>query len=269
MKQRLKRLLIPYIIYPIVVWISNNLLFLLFKFNRFNRILTFNELKIQFIVGRGIFGICVLWFIFNLIIISILFFIFSFFLGNHFLFCFQIFSLISYLIQYSEINYQFFNQYTIRIFFSVGNLVETLPIAIGAFSLLSINYLNKCQSKRKYIFFSTFFFYFLSEYNIFTIIKGYASSGIRPLIISIFIFTIFYLIPFEIINSKILFFIKQITKFTQGIYCLHFVIQHYFRIYLNKEGTLIGCLILYIISYFISFIGFQITKNTNFKFLFI
>ena len=104
MKSRLERLFIPYIIYPIIVWVFNNMMFLLFKFNRFNRLLTLNELKIHIIIGRGISGISVLWFLFNLQILTILFFILSFLLKYYFLLIFQIIALFCYLIQYIGIH---------------------------------------------------------------------------------------------------------------------------------------------------------------------
>ena len=68
MKLRLERLFIPFIVYPILVWIINNLMFFIIKFNRFSRFLTINELILNLLVGKGIFGIGVLWFQFNLIL---------------------------------------------------------------------------------------------------------------------------------------------------------------------------------------------------------
>ena len=104
MKLRLERLIIPFIIYPVVVWILNNLMYLVIKFNRFNRLLTLNELILNLLTGKGIFGIGVLWFHFNLIIFSIFFFLTSSLLKNNFLIVFQILASLSYIIQYSKIN---------------------------------------------------------------------------------------------------------------------------------------------------------------------
>ena len=101
---RLERLLIPYLIYPIINWVINNAMFLIIKFNRYNRLLTINDLKTQIIIGRGIYGIAALWFHFNLIIFTILFFISFSLLKKHDLLFFQIAAIISYNIQYSEIN---------------------------------------------------------------------------------------------------------------------------------------------------------------------
>lgn len=270
MKLRIEKLSIPYILYPIIVWSINNLMFLLIKYNRFGRLLSLKELKTHIIIGRGISGICVLWFLFNMIILTLFFFILSFLLKKQFFFYIRIIALISYLIQYSGINNSFFNQYTIKISISVGNLVETFPLAFVGFYLSSSNFYQKLLNNRMtYILYSSFFFYLISEYNIFSKLKGQASPGLKSLIVPILLFNIFYLIPFERIYPKILIIINYITRYTKGIYCMHYCIQNYVRKYLDPKATLIGCVILYIISYLISLFGFQIFQKTKIKYLFI
>ena len=269
LKIRLERLLIPYIIYPFLIWIIDNIMFFVFKFNRYNRILTLNDLKTQIIVGRGIYGIAVLWFHFNLILFTLFFFIFSFILKNYFLTIFQAMALIAYILQYNGFNYKFFKKYTENIWMSVGNLAETFPIAISSFSIASINIkpilLNNCK---KVFFFSMFFLYFISNYDIFSKIKGFSSTGIKQIFTSLFLFITFSLIPFDILNSKILLIINHITRYTQGIYCLHFLFQYYLKLKFDKNGSFIGCIYLYLISYFVSSIGFNIFSKTKLKFLF-
>lgn len=270
MKLRLERLLIPYIIYPICVWILNNLMYLIIKFNRFNRLLSLYELILQLIVGKGIFGLGVLWFQFNLLFLSLVFFIFSNILKNSFLLSFQVIALISLFIQYSEKNYKFFHQYKTIISMPIGNIIETLTIAMFAFSLRSINIFKYLSQKRnKYIFFSVFFLFIIFKYDIFSSLKGFSSAGIKQSIVSFLLFTIFFLSPINTLNFRILVIIQQITKFTQGIYCLHFLIQCYLKIIYNKKGTFFGVILLYLISYILSFIGFKIFKSSKMKFLFV
>ena len=266
---RLERLLVPYIIHPIINWIINKLMFLIIKFNRYNGFLKLKDLTTQIIVGRGIYGIAVLWFHFNLLIFTIFFFIFSFILSNHFLNFFQIFALASYTLQYSGINYRFFKQYTENIWMSIGNLIETFPIAIFAFYFSSIQS-NKIllNNRKKCLLFSFLFLYLLSKFDIYAEIKGFSSPGIKQIFISLFLFIFFSLIPFEIFNSKVLLFIEQLTKYTQGIYCLHFLFQYYLRLKFEKRGSFFGCILLYIISYLVSFIGFSVFSGTKLKFLF-
>jgi hypothetical protein len=268
-KLRLERLIIPFIIYPIVVWIMNNLMFLVIKYNRFNRLLTLNELILNLITGKGIFGIGILWFHFNLIIFSIFFFLASFLLENNFLIVFQILSSFSYIIQYEKINYRFFRGYTVNIWMSVGNLIETFPIALAGFSLASSNILKTfLNNRKKCLFFFSFFRYLIMNYDVFSNLSGNSSPGIIKIAYSFFLFNIFCLLPFEILNDKILCFITQITKFTQGIYCLHFLILYYLKVFFNKKGSFCDCIMLYIIAYLLSFIGFKIFSKTKLKYLF-
>ena len=272
MRMRLERLLIPFIIYPFFFWSINNLLFLLFKINRFGRYLTIRELKTQLIVGRGIPNLSILWFQFNLIISTLFFFISSFLLKRYFLIFFQFIGSISYIFQYSGINSDFFNQYmvgTFPIIMPVGNLIEILPIAATAFSLSSINKRKNISCiNLRYLFFTVFFFILISHYNIFTNIRGYSSPGFKPLVNSLLLFITFYRIPFETINHKILKIINLIIKYTPGIYCLHRLVMHYISLKFRKKGTFIGCIIVYIISYFLSYIGSLIFSKTKLKYLF-
>ena len=254
-RQRLERLLIPYIVHPLINWIINNIMFLIIRFNRYKRFLTLNDLLTQIIIGRGIYGVAVLWFHFNLIILTLLFFITSCILKSYFLFVLQIIALISYELQYSGINYLYFKQYTENIWMSIGNINETIPIAITGFSLAANNILQKLIKKRNTnLFYIFLFLYILSKYKIFFIVKGFSSPGIKHIFFSSFLFFFFSLIPLEKMNLKIVSFIKNITKYTQGIYCLHFLIQYYMKLKFDKNGSFFGCIFLYILSYFFSLI---------------
>ena len=160
-------------------------------------------------------------------------------------------------------------QYSETIWRPVGNLIETIPISISSFSLAYINiYQLLIKNRGKCLFFSGAFLYLISYCNVFSKIKGFSSSGFQKIFLSFFAFSFFSLIPLEILNEKLLIIIRQITKFTQGIYCMHFLFQYYMKKILDKNGSLIGCIILYIISYFVSYIGFKTCYKTKLKFLF-
>jgi len=96
--QRFERLLIPYLIWPIIVWIFNNLFFLFNKINRFKRILSFYDFILELIFGRRYKG--VFWFQFMIIFLTIFLFILDF-LEMNILLIFYILSIISYFSQYS------------------------------------------------------------------------------------------------------------------------------------------------------------------------
>ena len=106
MKKRLERLFVPYLIWPLFIWFANNLLYLFIGNNRYGRILSFKELTLQLITGRMFF--IQLWFVFNLLFLSIFFFIISI-LNEYIFFIFANFIFIlCYLIQYISSDYNIF-----------------------------------------------------------------------------------------------------------------------------------------------------------------
>ena len=90
-KQRFTRLLIPYIIIPLIIWIFNNIIYFYFHINRVRRELYFINLFNQFIIGRDFHG--VFWYQSNILFITLLFFIISFIFKNMFLIILKIFLL--------------------------------------------------------------------------------------------------------------------------------------------------------------------------------
>ena len=107
---------------------------------------------------------------------------------------------------------------------------------------------------------------------LFANIKGIAYGGIVLDFCSIFLFIIFYLIPINNLKSSTFCkLIYHITKYTQGIYSLHLILQRALNSILIsiKNGTSFGCVIIYILSYFISFIGEKLSRKTKLIYLFI
>ena len=264
-KNRLEKLFIPYLIYPILIWLINNLIYI-----NSEKKIYFRSLIIQFIIGRGVHG--VLWFHFNLIFITILIYIFSFTFNKSYLFIFQILAIISYLMQFSNINYNFFNKYSNNIKFSVGYLVETFPLAVTGLTLSSLNIIKYLiENRLKSIFFSIIFIFILFKYDIFILIKGFGKQGIMLNIGSILFFILFYLLPLEKIKiSNIKLFIKYFTNHTAGIYFLHIIIYKILKNYivLILKKTILGCVIIYVICYLVCFICFKRIKYTKLKYLF-
>ena len=152
---------------------------------------------------------------------SIIIYIFK----EYYLYIFHILLLLSYILQYSNINYNFFNKFSVHIKFSIGMLIEVIPISLAGIFLNSTH-----------------------------------------------LFIIFIFLPFEKIqNDLIISLIEIITRYTGGIYYLHNITNYYLKkkLSLIKDGTLYDALIIYIFSYFLSFIGFKILGKTIFKHLFI
>jgi len=267
-KERLKRLLIPYLFYPIIIYIFYNALYIFFHFEELRKSLY--QLKIQFIVGRLLCS--VLWFQFNLILITILLYIIAFIFKSYYLPFLQILGIFSYFLQFSNINYKYFTMYKDYIQYSVGYFAETLPIAITGLCISSIDIINICKKKCFLnIILHIFFLFILFKYKIFSPVKGFGKQGILYNLQAVSFFMISSLIHLDNLNKKILIFIKYLTSYTPGIYFLHLSVYVILKIKISliKNHTFLGSLLIYLISYLISFIGYKYSKKNILKHLFI
>ena len=265
--KRLERLLIPYILWPIIIFFLNN--FLLIKIIPKSKILTFNDLKFQLLFGTEYMD--TFWYQWNLILISISFVLITLFLKNY-IFIFIIISITSFLYQYNGKNLQYLGQYKNYIRSSLGRTLEVLPCSSIGFIFSSsgiINYISKFRLNS--IIICIYLGYLIIYYNIFTNVEGFNYSGLKMYFASICIFTIFVLFPSEKIKNKIIIkIIKQITNHTAGVYFLHINIYKYMVSYIKsfQQKTIKGCIINYVICYSICFIGNLIFGKTKLRNLF-
>ena len=153
-KRRLERLLIPYMIWPIIFLVISK-----FSFDYIIIKKLIILLLIQYLTGAKVVG-C-LWFVGILIFFGILFQIVSFLFRKRALLILQIFSIISYFLQYKEINYKIFFKYSNDLR-SGSWVVDMMPIAVTGLTLRKRDiFKNLSNDKIKSIFFSiiTLFFY--------------------------------------------------------------------------------------------------------------
>ena len=101
-KKRLERLLIPYIIWPLIIFSVENL-------SNAKFIISWNQLKVQILIGRQF--MIPLWYLFSMIILTIFFFILSSIFKNHFLFAILMLLIFAYKVQYSHFYRNFLNEY--------------------------------------------------------------------------------------------------------------------------------------------------------------
>jgi hypothetical protein len=260
-KIRLQRLLIPYFVWPIIIWSLNNLLsFFFIKIN----IIPFKKFILQFITGNDFMGI--LWFQCNLILITLLIMIIHFLLSEKLV----LYTLINLLFfgmffTYSEYNYILFSKYNFCIKFSFGRFFEICGYCVTGYFLASSNFVY-ILSKNRIISINIFIpiLILIIKYKIFLIITGFYYQGLRLYFLSNSVFFIFSLIPNEgFMNKYITKFIKHISIHTVGIYFIHIHVSYYLHIFsLFKNRTLNTSIIVYIISYFISFFGKLIFRKT-------
>ena len=264
-KQRFERILIPYFIWPIIIWIIKNFTNLILK-----KKISFYDLKIQLLTGHCF--LTVLWFQYDLIIITLLILIIKLLFDKNSIFILINLGISSYYFQYSNINYNIFSKYSFYLRYPLGRFVESLPFCITGYILASIKIDTYIKNIRiKAIFCITFAFLFFIRSNIFIDIRGFNYQGIKLNIRCILFYTIFLLIPqTNIKNLKIEKIFKILSNNTSGVYYLHLPIYSLLRknFRLIKKKTFFGSLIIYIICQFISLIGIKFFGNTKLRHLF-
>ena len=210
-KFRLEKLLIPFVIIPIIRF---GIIILLYKKRKIKKL--FINLLLQYITGYKII-IC-LWFLHILILFIIFFEIIYLLFQKRYLFVLHLLAIISYWFQYSEINYKIFIKYK-RHLRAVSHFFEMMPIAVTGLTLGYIKIMSLLSIYRiKTIFFSIVILCFIYNYNIFGEFRGFFYSGIKKNIAALTLFLSFYLIPFEKIkNTFILNIIREISSYTGGI----------------------------------------------------
>jgi hypothetical protein len=197
-KERFLRILIPFFIWPTLFFIENLYL------NYINASIENNDFKklyCQYLIGAGTHG--VFWFQFNLIFITLIFIIIIFSFKANYLFIVQIIGFIMCIFNISGNNDKLFLKYTRLISHTVMKIPISLIYSISGFLLASLNILNYLYNFRiKSIIIVLIFFYILLVYPFFYF------NIIKINFISINMFLIFSLLPFDKIKYNIIIFIK-------------------------------------------------------------
>ena len=266
-KNRFKRLLIPYILWPLIIWSLNNLLKLFFK-EKYST--SFKTLKSQLLWGNNF--LYQLWFQWDLIVMIIMFIIILCLFKKDCLFFLLLLLIFAYILQYSGLNKQFYDYLKPDKKQCLGRFSEMTPYAVTGFILAFfkiIILLNNYKIKTFIIF--ILIFNLIEKYFVFYQPIGITYQGIKLNIRAITLIFIFSTFPSEkITGRRIINIFKYITNYTAGVFYLHVPVIQYTKKFINpiKKKTFSGIIIIYLLSYFISFIGMKFFGRTELRNLF-
>ena len=270
-KERFKRMLIPYIGWPLMFFIKDKLYHYMFKTKQ---IYNWKDLYYQILFGLRIYGI--FWFLFTLLFLSLFFTLIIFIFKTRFNLVLFIICIIDYSLIYSNYAYKhFFIKYKkIPVHYSIKEIFYYLNFAFSGFYLASKYPLKKLIKNRFKLFaISCFYLYIFFKYY-FSFFKK-IHFFFQPISKNIFIlnlFLFFGMIPFDKIKNKVLMeFLIKVTSYTGGVFYLHakmgFYLGRYF--FLIRTRTFKGCLIIYFICYLTCLIGTFVFRKNSLKNLFI
>ena len=263
-KQRLIRVLVPYMGYPILFWLYLN------RYTIFKGKANIKNLYYQLLIGCG--TNCHLWFLFNLLFLTLFYIIIVYFFKKHFFIVLIIIEIFCYSFHYSKYKTKFWNQFNkIPVRHSIAPIPNYFLFSLTGFFLGSLNILNKYYKHRILVIFLSGSFLFIMLYHNYIYKVKYIYRGIIIDLTGISAFSLFSMMPFDKLNNKkIIFILKQITSYTGGVYYFHPFAYKLFNQYSKniRRGQFKGCIQIYLISYFICFIGTNLFRKWNIRFLF-
>ena len=255
-KKRLSRLILPYVGWPIIYWLFYKITYFL-GFLEWS--VTFNDLCLQIIFGSCKQICSPLWYMFDLIILTLLFML-VFHMQNikKSFGILALISLISFILQYSGMNYSFFSQFRYEVSYTFGRMCEMFPYAFfGCFAgYFDIYTIIEKRRKTVMVVIALLIILLWNTYRIDINRQGWGYQGVLLMLISNLIVTFFYLIPLHNEHSKICWLITKVSKYTLGIYCVHLLVG---RVLVDVIGELefmtipyFECVVIWIISLSVS-----------------
>lgn len=266
---RFQRLLFPYVSWSIIIFILDNILTRFTSLKQVKRKLSLKDLYLQILIGFRYYR--VFWFQFSLMIISLFFTIISFLFKDKLLTFIEFFGIISLYLIFSQINGNLFSSYSYMIQGSIGRLNESIPLAVIGCIYGSLNLLLLSRNITIYQQLILFLiFCLLVKFELFVKHSGFLySNSLLFLLGSSILFILFGSLKFDKfgIFKEI---IKNMTKYTGGIYYTHDIFPKYLYFYLKlkKIPGYLSSIIIYIICYLFCFVANKLIKNNKFKYLF-
>ena len=248
---RLKRLLLPFYFWGIVGWTVAALLLAGDK----NSVIM--SLIWQLFTGSS--SNAPLWYLIVLVwITSLYFYIFK--IRNKIIAVMMIagITVASLILQYTGVNYWLFGDHSFEVKYTFGRIIEMIPYASAGMLLWYV-----CEKLSKNVIFLAcgivgiilyhFFCYSLQP-------NGFGYAGIPRLIGATSLVMFFVSLPLQTASKPITMLIKNVTNYTLGIYCMHSIVGTIIEKTVLIENQILLCVLIYIVSYFISFVISRIKK---------
>ncbi len=213
--ERLIRLIIPYILWPIIIFYLNRILR---YFKYIKSIITVKLLIKQLLIEAPIIG--ALWYQWVLIFMSVLINIIILIFKNSYNFILIQLSIVAFIYQYNGKNQHFIKNYDIDNKRTFGRIAEIMPCAFMGFFIASSGIMIFFRKYRLRVFVvCALVNYFIIKYDIFITNTGAGYAGVKLYIVSICIFFGCAVFPSELVKNKI----SQNSKFEDKKFYVYFI----------------------------------------------
>ena len=208
----------------------------------------------------------VMWFQIDLCILTLFFIVIITVCKEYRFYVLYLFAIFSYFIQYSALNILIFEKFCFELKYPMGRFFEMLPLAIVGYFISSFGVLEKEKKHRIITILVTVITLIVIEtVDVIIPIDGFGYQGLEKNLVAICFVTIFYLIPFMDIPDKIKCILILLSRYTMGIYCMHFMVGRIMKIIYGKMGlrseTFTFCVFIWIACYLFSYLLSLIPGN--------
>ncbi len=224
-KSRMIRLLIPYLGWPFIYFIVYLPAYKLIGSNSGEQ-LTFRDLGWQLLFGSSGKLNSVLWYLWDIIVISIIIFIIYYFLPERkALYCVICLNFVSIVLQYTQVNYFIFGTLPYASKYTLGRLAEVFPYSAIGIIIADSHIIENKNNMWKKIVLLTVFFVIIYTLPIFQpISNGFGYEGGKRIVLSTILVICAIILPFNLKNERIMKAIKYVEKCGLGIYCTHLAV---------------------------------------------
>lgn len=268
---RFKRLLIPQIGWAVIYWCLYKIIDLICKTSLENSI---SDMFWQIFSGHSPKLNPTMWYQVDLIWITVLFLVILLLFKKIHTTVFLLLAAFAIYLQYSGI-YLFLDRFRFEIKYPAGRLIEMIPIAVVGFLLSSGKIMQFFSEHRlRSITLSAFTIIMVTYFNIFSDIPGYGYQGIGIILCASAFVIAFYCLPLAHIPDVLKKILSFLTSHTLGIYCMHRMVGTLLLLFLPMLGinfpikSLPGCILIYGISFMLSWFGTILLGKTPLRMLF-
>ena len=257
MHKRFRRLIFPYFAWGFIYYFGYLICDLILKTvgikNGLSIDFTVRDLLWQLAFGSDRYLCPQLWFQFDLIVLTALFWIVFRYSKKHSVRIVIALIVMSLAFQYSGLNIRLFGALAYEVRFSTGRIAEVLPLACIGFLLAYTEILKPITAHRLFCCIMCIFSMFtIASGDLFTRSEGFGYGGTYMIAYSTAVFILFNTLSFTFLPAVAKKVIKALSKYSLGVFCIHYGIGHRMDNLLAKTGININSFVKCIIIYFIS-----------------
>lgn len=243
--RRLQKLYMPQFVWALIYWTIHQM-FMLASYRNVS------DLGWQLSVGCSRNLNPPMWYQSNLILLTIVFIIFYKIFKDKIIYIILIILSGSLFIQYSGVNHKLFINSIYEIRYPLGRIIEMLPYACLGVLFVECDLFKKIRSNQRVVSMILIIICVIGVVcdKLFKP-EGFGYQGVQRIVIGLFIVVNFYIYPFKKIKGKIQKIVFFISRYSLGIYCMHFIVgQSMNSLFIKigwKRGTISECMLIYLL----------------------